>query len=399
METQKLYYTNSFMREFEAKVLSSRAVDNRYHTVLDRTAFYPTGGGQPHDVGWLDEIEVIDVLEREDGGEIIHVTKEPIRKAQVHGTIDWNRRRDHMQQHTGQHILSAAFVQVCAAPTVGFHMGVENSTIDLKTGLSIPDSLGEVVRLANGIVFEDREVQVLNVRREEAESMRLRKESAREGILRIIEVSGFDRTPCGGTHVTRTGQIGLILTRKVERYKQGWRVEFVCGERALKYAAGDYAILGTISKLLSSPFEQIPALVEKQIEESKSARKERTKLLRELAALRANDFLSQAAPHGNLRVLCRAFQDEEIEFVKLLAEQAIMEPRVVALFAVTTIKPQVVFAASSDSGVDAGRLFKACAGEFPLKGGGAKNLAQGSMDDASAVAALLEFAERQLRAG
>jgi alanyl-tRNA synthetase len=396
MPTERLYYRESFLRQFEAQILDVREMKGQFQVLLDRTAFYPTGGGQPNDVGTLNEVEVVDVIEREDTGEVVHVTSAAVQGRSAVGKIDWTRRFDHMQQHTGQHILSAAFVQACEAPTVGFHLGVETSTIDLRTNLTLPDHLEKVVRLANQVIFEDREVAVLNVSREEAVAMHLRKESDREGVLRIIEVPGFDRTPCGGTHVTRTGQIGLLATRKVERYKQGWRVEFVCGGRALRQSMSDYATLALASKLLSSTFDQIPPLIEKQIEESKSTRRERSQLLDELASFKARNRLHNARSCGDLRVLVETLQNEDLESVKMLARHAVSESKVVVFFVLTSEKPQIVIATSPDSGVDASRFFKACGEVFPLKGGGSKTLAQGSMVDPSAVPALVAFAEKRL---
>lgn len=397
MSTERLYYGDSFLRQFEAQILDLREMKGQFHVLLDRTAFYPTGGGQPNDRGTLNGVEVVDVVEQEDSGEVIHVTSSLVEGARAVGKIDWPRRFDHMQQHTGQHILSAAFVRMCDAPTVGFHLGLEASTIDLRTSTAIPGRLEEVVNLANQMVFEDREVAVLNVSRGEADAMHLRKESDREGILRIIDVNGFDRTPCGGTHVTRTGQIGLIATRKVERYKQGWRVEFVCGGRALRRSRDDYDTLAQASKLLSSPIDQIPALIEKQVEESRSSRRERSQLLDALASFKAMSLLQNAKSCGALRLLSETFQNEGLEYVKMLAQHAVAESKLVAFFVLTGEKPQLLIAASADSGVDAGQLFKVCGQEFPLRGGGSKNLAQGSLEDPSAVAPLLEFAEKQLR--
>lgn len=392
MPTERLYYSDSFLLSFEARVLSLQKVEGKFHAILNRTAFYPTGGGQPNDRGTLNGADVVDVFEREENGEVVHVLNSTIAGDRVKGQINWPRRLDHMQQHSGQHVLSAAFVKVCDAPTVGFHLGVDTSTIDLQTTQSIPDRLDEVVRLANQIFFDDRPLTVMNVTREEAAAMSLRKETEREGALRVIDIPDFDRTPCGGTHVARTGQVGLIFTRKVERYKQGWRVEFVCGGRALKCAQKDFSLLTQASKLLSSAFEQIPALVEKQIEESKSSRREKSKLLDELAAFKAKEVLGEAKQVGNLRVLSKTFQQEDLEFVKMLARHAVAQSGVVALFALATGKPQLVFATSSDSGADASQLFKACAKSFPLRGGGSQNLAQGSLEEASRLSAVLQAA-------
>jgi alanyl-tRNA synthetase len=391
MATERLYYSDSFLRTFEARVLSCTEADGHYQVILDRTAFYPTSGGQPNDQGMLDGVKVIDVLEQEATGDVVHVTESPVLGNSVAGIIDWARRQDHMQQHSGQHILSAAFVEVCDVPTVGFHLGGEISTIDLQTTLSVPDRLGEVIRLANQVVFEDREVRVLNMTPEQAGSLRLRKESDREGMLRIVAIPEFDLSPCGGTHVSFTGQVGLVLTRKVERYKQGWRVEFVCGGRALREAQNDFQYLTRAAKLLSCPPNEIPALIEKHIGESKSFRRERTNLLNELAAYQAKDLLTEAQSVGDKRLLLKSFQSGELEFVKMLAHHAAQESSTVVVFTLATEKPQVLISTSVDSGVDASQLFKICAQQFPLKGGGSRISAQGSMPAGSDVEGVLQF--------
>ncbi len=393
MPTKRLYYSDSYLTSFEAQVVSSREVDGKHHVVLDRTAFYPTGGGQPHDKGWLDGVKVLDVVEREQDDEIVHLTERGLEQKRVVGRIDWERRQDHMQQHSGQHILSAAFVKVCNAPTMGFHLGEMISTIDLETSVSIPDRLNEVVQLANQIIFEDRLVRILNVQKEEAAVMVLRKDSDREGILRLIEVTNFDRTPCGGTHVGHTGHIGLLLTRKVERYKQGWRVEFVCGGRALREAGQDFQILTRVSQLLSSPFEEIPGLVEKQIDDARSSRNERVKLLHQLAAFESREMLKGAKSVGKIRFLSKQFENVDWEYVRMVAQHALSEPGVVLFLATSAEKPQVLVAASAESGVQANEVFRKASQSFRLRGGGSKNLAQGSLEDAASIPGLIGFIE------
>ncbi|MDD5544906.1 MAG: DHHA1 domain-containing protein [Acidobacteriia bacterium] len=395
MPTERLYYEDSFLCSFEASVVSMNPVGSVYHVRLDRTAFYPTGGGQPHDTGVIDAIRVVDVVEQEDSGEVVHVTEGPVSSNQVHGEIDWPRRQDHMQQHSGQHLLSAAFVHLCDAPTVGFHLGMETSTIDLKTDRLIPDLLESVIHAANAVVFEDRPVKILNVTREEAAARHLRKESGREGILRLIEVPDFDCTPCGGTHVTRTGQVGLILPRKVERYKQGWRVEFVCGERASKWATKDFEALSRVSKLLSSPFDPIPELIKKQLEENKTLRRERLKLLDDVAFFRSQELFRESKVVGRLHLLCRAIEDQDMEWAKLLARHFASQSNAVGVLVIPGDKCQVIISTSADSGVDANQLLKTCAQKFPLRGGGSKNMAQGLMEDKNAIRNLFEFVEQE----
>jgi len=233
--TQKLYHEDAYQQEFWAQVLERIAVSNGLGLILDKTCFYPTSGGQPHDQGTLNGIPVSDVFEREDDGAVVHVVGGQVegsvlKKGEtVHGQIDWEHRFDHMQQHTGQHILSQAFLQLLDAETVGFHLSAESSTIDVdKASLEVAQ-LDRVEELANAIVFADRRVRTYFVDQESVQDLALRKHPGVTGQIRIIEVEGFDLSPCGGTHVKAAGEVGPIAITKSERRGSETRVEFLCG--------------------------------------------------------------------------------------------------------------------------------------------------------------------------
>ncbi len=236
--TERLYYDNSFLNEFDAEVVDVSATDSRPAVILDRTAFYPTSGGQVFDTGWIrprdatdGKLRVIEVTETEDG-QILHILENSpslAKGARVRGLIDIDRRRDHMQQHSGQHVLSAAFLRLFNMLTVSFHMGAESCSIDLDTKNLSSAQVESAEALANNVVMENRAVSIRFVTQEEARGLGLRKiPPAERDQLRLIEVNDFDLTACGGTHVSFTGQIGSILLRKTEKTRQGWRVEFVC---------------------------------------------------------------------------------------------------------------------------------------------------------------------------
>jgi len=248
--TNRLYYDDSYLKEFTAVVLAASNEGGKPAVVLDRTAFYPTSGGQPHDTGTLGRARVLNV-EETPSGDIIHILDSPLQPGPVSGLVDWERRFDHMQQHTGQHILSQAFIVAAQAQTVSFHLGQETSTIDIDLPDPSPQIVEKAESLATGIVFENRPVQVLKVDRAKLSELGVRKESQREGEIRVIDVEGFDRSPCGGTHVRRTGEIGLIALLGLERYKGGTRVEFVCGGRALKVFRTENGILKELGRLCS----------------------------------------------------------------------------------------------------------------------------------------------------
>ncbi|HEY4839499.1 MAG TPA: alanyl-tRNA editing protein, partial [Candidatus Acidoferrales bacterium] len=275
--TDRLYYHDSFLKEFDAEVISCEPDSDRWRVILNRTAFYPTSGGQPHDTGTLGEAKVSEVLDEEDGS-LIHFTDRAVPVGKIHGRIDWERRFDHIQQHTGQHLLSAAFIELFKMQTVSFHLGREISTIDLTATSLDQRQLEAAERRTNEIIFYDRPIKILFGTAEELAAAGIRKQVDREGILRAIEIESFDRQPCGGTHVARTGQIGMILLRKLEKVKAAWRVEFVCGYRAMRAARVDAALLAEASRQLSCGPAVVPAMVARALEERQSGHRARQRL-------------------------------------------------------------------------------------------------------------------------
>ena len=260
MTTDRLYYTDSYVREFRACVVESEAAGLR--VALDRTAFYPTSGGQPFDLGTLGGARVIEVIDEEE--RVIHVLQSPLTAgAEVEGRIDWARRFDHMQQHTGQHLLSAVFEELYAMPTVSFHLGAESSTIDL--GASSLDEARTTLDEARTAAVEERCAEIAAQARpvivaveDSGSAAGLRKESQRTGTLRIVTIQNLDRSACGGTHVSSTAEIGPILIRKIEKIRGNVRVEFVCGLRAIRRTREDYRALSEIGRTLSVSLERAP---------------------------------------------------------------------------------------------------------------------------------------------
>ncbi len=384
--TERLYYDDSFLYTFDARVLESLDRGGKHAVVLDRTAFYPTSGGQVHDTGILvvrnqeseKEVAVLEVADEEDG-RIFHFTPEPLTTGTVvRGTIDAARRRDHMQQHSGQHVLSAAFIRLFDMPTLSFHMGTESCTIDLETqGLS-PKQTEQAERLANEIVFENRPVRIRFVPLEEARQLGLRKLSAkRSGELRLIDITDFDLTACGGTHVNSTGQIGTILLRKTEKVKQGVRVEFVCGLRAMTAARKDYQTLTEAAALYSAHIHDLPQQVRKSLEESKSAGKAQLKRLEEIAGLYAEKLQGNSA--RSPQVIIEVFPDRDAVFIKLLAQKLTAKPSMVALLAAGSGQTSLVFAQSAGQKLNMGQLMKEVMTQLGGRGGGTADMAQGGL--------------------
>jgi alanyl-tRNA synthetase len=395
--TERLYYRDSFLREFEARVESCEQEGERWKVLLDRTAFYPTSGGQPHDLGKLNGVPVIEVAEGENE-KVVHYTSAAIPAGAVHGEIDWPRRLDHMQQHTGQHLLSAAFIELFKFPTVSFHLGKEISTIDLEAPAIVPRHLEEAERRVNEIIFEDRVVAVQFGTAEELEEAGIRKKVEREGVLRAIEVVGFDRQPCGGTHLERTGQAGLLLIRKLERRRDLWRVEFVCGYRALTAARGDFAALGQAASLLSCGLPDVPAVLAKMIEEKRGLHSAVKRLEERLAEQEARALLAtgSAEKQGGVRIVARALEEATPGYLGLIAGKLVGEAGVVALLA-SRGAGHVVFAQSKGFSNDMGALLRETLKEFGGKGGGAKDFAQGSMPDPAKADELLARAAERLK--
>jgi len=296
--TERLYYADCYLREFQARVIRTSSEAGGVRVFLDRTAFYPESGGQPADQGTLAGIAVLDVVE--EGEEVAHVLTESPSTEVVQGIIDWRRRFDHMQQHTGQHVLSAAFEKAGGYKTVSFHLGTETSTIDLDSDRVGAKQIEETEELANKIVFENRPVQISFRPSAEANQMDLRKPAFREGDIRVVEVEGFDLSACGGTHVIQTGAIGLISIRKVDTSKGLTRVAFVCGGRALRRARRDFAILTEAARQFSTGLENVPELIAKQAQELRDAERLRNKLLEDLAELEALE-LWRSAPKTSTR--------------------------------------------------------------------------------------------------
>lgn len=396
--TKRLYYTDTFLNDFEGSV--ERVLEGeRPAVVLDQTAFYPTSGGQVYDRGKIvsDSSEVrVEQVEETERGEIVHyinpadVTK--IRPGQkVRGVVDAERRRDHVQQHSGQHVLSAAFERLYEMPTVSFHMGEESCTIDLAASSLIAPQLVAAERLANQIVFENRPVGIRFVSIEEAKQLGLRKipEAGRED-LRLIDIADFDLCACGGTHVSSTGQIGPVLVRKFEKVKQGFRVEFVCGTRALRTARKDFETLSQAAALYSAHIWEVPKQIEKSLQEIKSAAKSEHRLLEELAEYWAGELASNAPGRTSFTLVRHVFEDRELAFVKLLAQKLAQQSGVVALLGTTLGQPAVVLSRSADIDLDVAALLKEGLASTGGRGGGTKDLAQGGVPDAPAVAKCLD---------
>ena len=404
--TERLYYHDSFLYDFEAEVREI-ADGPRPAVILDRTAFYPTSGGQVFDTGVIEtedeKLKVTEVADTEDG-RIIHYLEAPLKEikpgTKVRGQIDAARRRDHMQQHTGQHVLSAAFVRLYNMPTVSFHMGDDYCSIDLEAATLTKEQVEQAERLANEIILENRQVQIRFVTREEAGKLGLRKVPPTErDELRLIYIHDFDLSACGGTHVTQTGQIGCVLLRKIERVRQGWRVEFVAGHRAVATARRDFTALTEAAGLFSAHIYDVPQQVRKSLDEIKNLRKQREQSLEELAEAQAGVLLAGTPEQSGRKLVVHSFADRDMNFLKLLAQRVTrLGANVVALIGTTSPQPSIVFAQSVGQPYDMGLLMKSAVSKFGGRGGGGKDMAQGGLPSADGIQAALTHASSSLTA-
>ncbi len=385
--TERIYYSDPYCRRFEAVVTRAFDHEGRPAVTLDRTAFYPTSGGQPYDTGRLGEVAVVETLDLDDG--IAHVVTAPLATGvRVSGEIDWVRRFDHMQQHTGQHVLSAAFDRVFDNRTMSFHMGSDVSTIDLQREMTAAE-IERAVDEANSIVWEDRPVSIRAVSAAEAAALPLRKAPVREGPLRLIEVEGFDLSACGGTHVARTGAIGVIGVVGTERFRGGTRLTFVCGSRALAaLRAYRDAVTGSVRSLSVLPAE-LPAAVERMQAEGKDLRRTIKGLQESLATHEAAHLLADAPESGGIRIVSQVIDGWDATGLKAIASSMIaLGPAAVALVCGSSPAFAVV-ARSAGVAVDAGAVLKQLMARFGGRGGGKPDLAQagGLVGDPEEIAA------------
>ncbi|MGA2114056.1 MAG: DHHA1 domain-containing protein [Bryobacteraceae bacterium] len=373
--TERLYYTDSYLREFSANLVETSP--DGLTAYLDRTAFYPVSGGQPFDTGSIGGVAVLDVVEEDE--RIAHRLAAPAAPGPVACLVDWPRRFDHMQQHSGQHLLSAVFAECFRLKTVSFHLGAQTSTIDLQTDSLDPRVAAEAERRANQLVSENRPVSLSF--EDAAEAGDLRKASERTGTLRIVSIAGLDRSACGGTHVRATGEIGVVLLRKLEKIRKTVRVEFLCGARAVARAHADFEALNRAAQAFSAPLDEVPALVAAQLDAARADDKARRKLELELAGYRGRELYSICPPGtGGLRRHIERAARGNLEDLRAVAQSFTSQPAAVFL-AVLEEPPALLLAASADSGVDAGALLKTALSAAGGRGGGTPRMAQGSVAD------------------
>ena len=413
--TKRLYYTDSYCTRFSARVIERLAWEGRPAVVLDRTAFYPTSGGQPADRGTLDGVEVLDVVVREEDDAIVHVLSEDPsgfpkpEGSEVEGVLDWDRRFDHMQQHTGQHILSAAFEQVLDGDTVGFHLGAEASTVDINVARLEPAAVMPVEELANRVVWGDRPVGARFVGSDELAALPLRRPPAVEGPVRIVEIAGpstarlsvrlgahaegspesdsghsFDVNPCGGTHVARTGEIGLIKIVRLDYRGNETRVEFLCGERALRDYRAKNVMANQLAAMLTVGHWELDQAVGRLQADDKQLRQNLRRARKRLLKVEASELAETAVVHEPYRVVWKvwersgSFPEKPPGELRALAQELAQRPGVLALLVSVGERTHLCFARADGVDLDVAALLREACAQLGGKGGGRPHLAQGS---------------------
>lgn len=402
--TERLYYQDSRLLEFDARVIGlSELEDGQIAVTLDRTAFYPTGGGQPTDTGVLGDARVVDCIDAEDEG-VLHVIQGPAPEVgdTVHGKIDWLRRLDHLQQHTGQHILSAAFVELFNAPTLSFRVLEHECEIDVELVGATDERIEQAVDRANQIIWESRPISIRLVTAEEAATLPLRKEPARAGDLRVIEIGDFDLTPCGGTHAGSTGEVGVIAVRTWERAKGLTRIHFMAGLRALAdYRQANQTAL-EVAELFSAGREDSPALVARLVEDNKKLRRRVGELEQIACRVEADELLHDTLQGAAdcIRVVAKVFDDRDAESLKQLALALIAHPKTVAILGSRDGDTgRLVFARSSDAAGDMNALMREACSVIDGRGGGKPDMAQGGGKNVDRLSEAIELASEHLQTG
>ncbi|MDH5406517.1 MAG: alanyl-tRNA editing protein [Candidatus Aminicenantes bacterium] len=377
--TEKLYLKNPYLTSFSARVVAQRKTEQGHEVLLDQTAFYPTSGGQPHDQGTLNGIAVKDVLLKDD--EIFHLLEQPLSVSKVKGEIDWMLRSDHMQQHTGQHLLTAVFIELCQASTVSFHLGREISTIDLDIGLLTEPQVEQVEELANQYIIKNLPIKAFEVSPEEFSQLKLRKKELPQGVesIRIVEIEGVDLSHCGGTHLRSTGEIGLIKVIGWEKYKGNIRVSFLCGRRALTDYRQKHKVMQGVSASLSVKPEKLNEAVDKLREEGKGYRRELKHLKERLTGFIAQELIDGAVHHEGFKLVKRIFRQEDLQVVKSAIIKAVNQESLLVLAGVESQgMGHLIFASSKGLGLPLGEALQESCKVIDGNGGGGEGFAQGA---------------------
>lgn len=389
--TEKLYYKDSHKLDFQSEIIDINNFEDKYHVELDKTYFYPTSGGQSFDTGFINGIRVIDVFEKE--GKIIHVLEKETSKGIADSKIDYSRRLENMQHHTGQHLLSQAFIQILKTPTISIHLGEDICNIEIVKKELTQEEVDQVEDLANNIIYQNKPINVYYVDESDINEINLRrppKKKGNEGI-RVVEIEGFDTSACGGTHASNTGEIGIIKIIGWEKYKGNIKVDFICGLRALRdYRFKNIAIKNIATKF-SAKDKQIEEIIYKSINDSKENLKELSNVKKELAFYKAKELVNDCETYKNYNMVVKHFEIDDIFFLKLIAQELIENNNTIGLLS-TNIndKTNLIFCCNSSIKVNMNKYLSEIMKHINGKGGGKPNLVQGSGDKSTKLNEIID---------
>jgi alanyl-tRNA synthetase len=393
--TERLYFDDPYLQSFTARVVDRREIGGRAAVALDRSAFYPEGGGQPGDRGTLNAILVLDT-QADDADVVWHIVADRVLGDEVEGRIDWDRRWDFMQQHHGQHLLSAAAENQFGARTLAVHLGEEVCTVDLDhPGFGI-EQLAELEDATNAMIWADVPIVARFVTPDELQSLTLRKPPQAYDNIRIVSAGDFDHSPCGGTHPRRTGEVGSVLLRRAERYKGGMRIEFVCGGRAVREYRAKNRIVSAAAADLNVGYAELPIAIERLRAAEERSRKALERAQERLVEYEAAALIERAERIGDTPVVVAAFDDRALDNLRLLA-RTIAERGGVALLGLRAEKAQLVFNRAAGAVWDMGALLRTAAAIVGGRGGGKADAAQGGGPDVLQLDAALAAAQDELR--
>ncbi len=402
MTTERLYYDDSYTLAFNADVIEKTAYKDHPALVLDRTYFYPEGGGQPPDNGTINGVKVMDVQTRDADRAVLHILERPLDDHRIEGQIEAERRFDHMQHHSGQHVLSQALSQAANAETLSVHMSADSMTIDVNRANLQSDDWLAVEELANRIVMENRAVRAWFPEPDELAALKLRKLPDVAGKVRVVDVGGFDITACGGTHVAHTGEIGQIKVVRFERRGDTTRLEFKCGQRSLHDYRDKNAVVNQLPSELTVGYWELPEAIKRLQAEAKTLRSELKAAREQLIDAEALTLLPTAEAHGNWRMISRVYVDRDSAEVRLLAQKLAAQPDTIALLGLSGDPAHLIFARAENVSADMAKALKvALAHLHSERGGGRPNFAQGggveaSQDELEAAIQLAVQAIRQM---
>lgn len=403
--TKRRYYSDAYTSEFNAHIVG-RIPLTQYPgcqgIVLNQTYFYPTSGGQPHDTGRLAGYPVVDVWLASDDHTIIHAVAGQPEQNEVRAEVDWERRFDHMQQHTGQHILSRAFLELAQAATIGFHLGSKSTTVDLDVDQLAETQIARIEHLANQVVWQNRRVSSRQVTPDEAKEIDLRKlPPNHSGPVRVVEIEGFDRVACGGTHVSRTGEVGIIKITSLEKRGRESRIHFLCGQRALSDYGVKTQVLAGLTGLFTTGIEELPQAAQNQRDELKTLQRQLKRRRTLLLQYEAKELLAAGSRQGDLTIVTRVYMDRDVGELRELGRALVESGEVVAFLGLAGQRSQLIFCRAADVAIDVNSLLRFALDSLGLRsGGGSSSMAQGGGPavDPDQMARTLAEAEHRLRA-